>query len=154
MTLPVLIAHRGLFEGPSRDLENKPQQIDRAIELGFHCEVDLWYENHQLWLGHDRPQYITDDEFLRTRPLWIHAKNLAALQWLNNNQGLEYFWHQEDDFVLTSNNFIWTYPGKKLTANSISVMPEWLDPEFKNLDVRCFGICSDYVLKIKSLIYK
>jgi hypothetical protein len=152
MKKPLLIAHRGLFEGPSKQLENNPEQIDRALSLGFDCEVDLWYHNKKLWLGHDEPQYEIDSSFLRTRSLWIHAKNLEALEWCTNYPGLEYFWHQEDDFVLTSNNYIWTYPNKPLTLNSVAVMPEWADPEFINLNTECFGICSDFVIKIKTLL--
>jgi hypothetical protein len=65
------------------------------------------------------------------------------------NNKLNFFWHQEDYFTLTSHGYIWTYPGNLLTKNSISVLPEWQDPELKNLDLNCYGICSDYILKIK-----
>lgn len=147
-----LIAHRGLFEGPSKELENAPEQIDRAIDLGFDCEVDLWRIDDKLLLGHDGPQYQIDRQFLVSRPLWIHAKNLEALEWLTKSHDLEYFWHQEDDYVLTTSQYIWTYPGKSLTARSIAVMPEWSDPTFEALDLNCFGICSDFVLEIKNKI--
>ena len=59
-----------------------------------------------------------------------------------------YFWHQEDDFTLTSSHHIWTYPGKDLTNNSIAVMPENSEEYWeyvKKLDI--FGVCTDYVEK-------
>ena len=56
------------------------------------------------------------------------------------------FWHQKDDVTLTSRNFIWTYPGKPLTDNSIAVLPELNnDNSMKMLPKKLFGICSDYI---------
>jgi glycerophosphoryl diester phosphodiesterase len=40
-----LIAHRGLTDGPNKDLENSPEQILKAIDQGFDCEIDLWIIN-------------------------------------------------------------------------------------------------------------
>jgi hypothetical protein len=147
-----LIAHRGLFEGPSKELENKPDQILGAINLGFDCEIDLWMINLEFWLGHDGPQYPVDEKFLETYGLWIHAKNLDALRWLTDTS-LWYFWHENDKFTLTSNRFIWTYPEQELTARSIMLMPEWHNPFLLDIEKsQCYGICSDYVLKIKGII--
>ena len=64
---------------------------------------------------------------------------------------LVYFWHQEDDYTLTSNGFIWTYPGKVLTDNSVMVLPEWNNPTLENLDYNCHAICTDYVNKLKEI---
>jgi hypothetical protein len=142
-----LIAHRGLINGPDVNLENRPEQIELTLTQGFDCEIDLWVINAELYLGHDRPDYPIDKKFLDKFGLWIHAKNLAALRWLTDTS-LYYFWHQEDDFTLTSSNHIWTYPGKHLTNKSIAVMPE-RDDEYweyvKNLDI--IGVCTDYVEK-------
>jgi hypothetical protein len=151
MKMPLLIAHRGLFDGPDEDKENHPEQISLAIKLGFDCEIDLWCVDERLYLGHDKPVYLVDFSFLQTRGLWIHAKNLEALGILLENYELNYFWHENDDYALTSKNYIWTYPGKPFSEKSIVVMPEWHDPEFENLNVCCFGICSDFVLIIKTM---
>ena len=101
-----------------------------------------------------RDRYVINKNFLsdHSEKLWIHAKNLQALHWLTNEDDLNFFWHQEDDFVITSKKYIWTYPGKELTNKSIMVMPEWHDPSFENLNVNCFGICSDYVENIKRIL--
>jgi len=139
-----LIAHRGLIYGPNGQLENNPSQIESVLKQGFDVEVDVWYQQGQWFLGHDRPTYMVDFDFLKQPGLWIHAKNLDALYALGSTI-LNYFWHQKDDFTLTSEGFIWTYPNMPLTAHSICVMPEWEDIEFKNLPEYCYGICSDYV---------
>lgn len=145
----ILIAHRGLTNGPDKDLENDPTQIEESLDLGFDCEIDFWYHNNLLWLGHDGPVYNISEEFIQRKGLWIHAKNIEALDYLSNHKNLNYFWHQEDDYTLTSQGYIWTYPGKRLGENSIMVLPEWHhvidDLPMEN----CKGICSDYIEKYR-----
>jgi hypothetical protein len=60
----------------------------------------------------------------------------------------KYFWHQNDDITLTSNGYLWTYPGKKLTDKSIVVLPEFNFYNKKDLK-KCYGICSDFILNYK-----
>ena len=143
-----LIAHRGLIDGPDNNLENLPGQILLSLTAGYDCEIDVRYIDGKWILGHDNPDFEVPFEFLEQPGLWIHAKNLEALYELGKTN-LVYFWHENDQFTLTSNRYIWTYPGKELTSSSVMVLPEWHDPEFNNLPNNCFGICSDYVLKIK-----
>jgi hypothetical protein len=142
------IAHRGLTNGPDKSLENNPNIINLALDQGFDCEIDVWVHDNTWYLGHDNPQYQIDIHFLNKPGLWIHAKNLDALQSLTSTN-LNYFWHQEDDYTITSHGFIWSYPGKPLSKKSICLMPEWNNPEFKNLNFECYGICSDFVNIIK-----
>jgi hypothetical protein len=149
-----LIAHRGLINGPDEKIENRPDQVESTIGQGFDCEVDLWFKDSRFYLGHDNTQYPIDKSFLidHKRYLWIHVKNLPALYWLSTtNTFFNYFWHQTDDYVITSQGYIWAYPGKDLTDRSVMVMPEWSDPNLEKIqNISCYGICSDYVLKIKS----
>jgi hypothetical protein len=148
-----LIAHRGLTKGPNSHLENQPPVIKSALEQGFDCEIDLWVFDDRLYLGHDGPQYNITEDFLNQPGLWIHCKNLAALVYCTDNIKLNYFWHEKDTYTLTSKNFIWAYPEKKLSKWSVMLMPEWEDPDLDNVvGVECFGICSDFVLKIKDKI--
>ena len=143
------IAHRGLTKGPDANLENRPEQILKSLGEGFDCEVDLWLVNSKYYLGHNSPTYLIDKEFLNQSGLWIHCKNLEALEFCQNNIKLNYFWHQEDDYTLTSKGYIWAYPGKKLSKFSIMVMPELVDPTLSNTrNVSCYAICSDYVQMI------
>jgi len=143
----IYIAHRGLFNGPDKDKENSPAQINQAIFKGYDVEVDVWFKDGKWFLGHDEPTYEIDFEFLEQPGLWIHAKNLPALYVLTGTF-TNYFWHQEDNFTLTSHGYIWTYPGKQLTKHSICVMPEWNNDISKNFNPDCYGICSDFVENI------
>lgn len=147
------IAHRGLFNGPNRELENSPDQIDQALVLGYDCEIDLWVVNNELYLGHDGPKYKITKEYLNNDKFWIHAKNLEALTWLRYSQRLHvYFWHESDKFTLTSNNYIWTNPGNELGTNSIMVMPCHVDTTLEvTRNVKCYAICSDYIIQIREM---
>ena len=61
-----------------------------------------------------------------------------------------HFWHQEDDFTLTSRGVIWTYPNKELTPKSICVLPERNnDNSLTMLPKELLGICSDYIVNYK-----
>jgi hypothetical protein len=147
-----LIAHRGLTKGPNKGLENQPHNIRSTLDQGYDCEVDLWVFDDRLYLGHDGPQYNVTYEFISNPKLWIHAKNLEALYWLIDTQ-LTYFWHENDKFTLTSNGYIWAFPEQELTNRSIRLMPEWADPELTTVkESVCYGVCSDYILKINQLL--
>jgi len=144
----ILISHRGNIDGKKPHLENKPQYIDEAIDLGYDVEIDLWFIDGRVYLGHDEPQYEVDDSWLgeRTDKLWVHCKNVESLNWIRSTI-LHYFWHEEDTLTLTSENYIWAYPGKQPIKGSIAVMPEK-----NNDDVSiCIGICSDYIKRYQSI---
>jgi hypothetical protein len=72
----------------------------------------------------------------------------AALEMLQSS-GLNYFWHQEDDHTLTSNGYIWTYPGKEVGTKNVIVMPETTMEIANAKKLKCYGICSDFVLELK-----
>lgn len=147
-----LIAHRGNINGPNFVEENNPNYIDGAISNGYDVEIDIWYDifEESFYLGHDEKQYSITLEWLNQRIdfIWIHCKNIDALFYFASSDiRFNYFWHQEDDFTLTSNGYIWTFPGKTFTPKSVVVMPELSDQiEFNDFKIlNCFGICSDYV---------
>ena len=55
--------------------ENSPDYIQKAIDKGFHVEVDVWsFEDDGYWLGHDEPQYHVEENYLENSKLWCHAK--------------------------------------------------------------------------------
>lgn len=144
----IIISHRGNINGPDPSLENRPEQIEEAISQSFDVEIDVWLKNNKIYLGHDNPQYEINKKFLTDRKdrLWCHAKNITALRELLK-LNLNCFWHQNDDVVLTSSGHMWTFPGKKLTDSSISVMPE-INYMFDSLPT-CAGYCTDFPLLIK-----
>ena len=148
----ILIAHRGNINGKVEKLENSPSYIDFAIEQGYDVEIDVWYHQHEFWLGHDEPSYEVSLKWLTDRKdsLWIHCKDLISIDMLrelqiHNKVDLNYFFHDEDDCTITSKGDLWVYPGKQPVKNSIAVMPEWHrdNTEF------CKGICSDNIIKYK-----
>jgi len=139
-----LISHRGNIEGKNTEEENSPSYIEEALKKGFNVEVDVWYNEDGWFLGHDAPRYEINIDFLRDERLWCHAKNVDSLrEMLLNN--IHCFWHQQDDVVLTSRGYIWTYPGKILTDKSICVLPE----KANYSSIKCSGICSDHIKQYK-----
>jgi glycerophosphoryl diester phosphodiesterase len=144
-----LIAHRGNTNGRFESHENEPTYIDLAIKKGFDVEVDVWYKDGMLWLGHDEPQYGGVNPFIKERAdkLWIHCKNVEAFIFFKKcGYEANYFWHDVDTLALTSKGDIWAYPGKQPIEGSIAVMPELHNDDL----TKCSGICSDFVDKYKS----
>ena len=144
----ILIAHRGNVNGRFESWENEPTYIDLAIKKGYDVEIDVWFKDNLLWLGHDKPDYGINFSFIKDRidKLWVHCKNVDAVVYFKEcGYPVNYFWHEEDTLTLTSHNHLWVYPAKQPILNSIAVMPE-----LNNDDVsQCLGICSDYIEKYK-----
>ena len=143
-----LISHRGNLSGRSPETENSPDRIDYCVVKGFDVEIDLWVVGNSYILGHDEPQYEVTKRYLDERidNLWIHCKNESALFRLFYSD-YNYFWHQEDDFTITSKRFIWTYPNKQEQYHKNQVILDFeeinqeklYDYKSKNI----FGVCSD-----------
>ncbi len=147
----ILISHRGNTNGKFESYENEPMYIDKAISDGFDVEVDVWYKDNILWLGHDQAQYGIDFKWIKDRidKLWIHCKNVEAINYFKTcGYDFNYFWHENDTLTLTSKNYIWVYPGKQPIENSIAVMPEIYNDDIS----KCIGVCSDYISKIENKI--
>ena len=140
----ILISHRGNISGPNKLLENTIPYINESL-INYDCEIDLYYINDSLFLGHDYPEHKVDLTWLEDRKykLWIHCKNLKCLSFFNSTNDFNYFWHENDKATLTSKGYIWAYPGMQPIKNSIAVMPEIYGDilEFST------GICSDYINK-------
>lgn len=140
----ILISHRGNIEGKNEKYENHPERINFIINSGFDVEIDVRSIGEKIFLGHDKPDYEVDKEFLLNEKLWCHAKDLGALNFLKKINA-HYFWHDNDSYTLTSMGYFWTYPGKKLSKNSICVLPELNNQKFEN----CAGVCSDFISQYK-----
>lgn len=147
-----LISHRGNIDGENLGYENNPNYIESAIKKGYDVEVDVRYDSstEKVWLGHDFPQYEVDISWITNLKnyLWIHCKDLNSLYFFSKINELNYFWHQTDDFTLTSKKYIWTYPGKSYSPFSVIVTPEKYIGIDNLIDLKknnCYGICSDYV---------
>ena len=143
----ILISHRGNIDKKSLDLENKPDYIDQAIGLDYSVEVDIRVIEGSFYLGHDKPQYRVTQDWLNKRldKLWIHCKNIEAVEWFAMIGRFNYFWHETDTLTLTSKGYIWVYPGKQIVKNSIAVLPEIFNDNISE----CVGICSDNIKNYK-----
>lgn len=145
-----LIAHRGNISGPNHEMENEPSYILNTLSLGYDCEIDVRLIDNILYLGHDLPQYKIDINFLieNSDKLWIHCKNLDALNYLIDFKELNIFWHNNDEYTITSKKYIWSYIGMKTTEKTICVMPEltnlYIENNFKC--IVCYAICTDFCL--------
>jgi hypothetical protein len=149
-----LIAHRGNLSSIESDLENTPSYIDKAIQEGFDVEIDVWFIDDTLYLGHDEPQYEVNFRWFRDRinKIWIHCKNSEAMLFFNKRSyKFNYFWHQEDMFTITSKNIIWQYPSDIVYENAIFLMPEKFPKLDKEELKNSLGICSDFIADYKKL---
>lgn len=143
------IAHRGNTKGPNPSLENSPAYIQKALDEGFHVEIDVWVKDGKVYLGHDEPEYEVDLNYLKNPKFFCHAKNFEALELMYlNSEDIHFFSHDKDSHVLTSKGYIWIYPGQPTSKNTIIVMPETVEMTESQL-CNCKGICSDYVYYLK-----
>lgn len=147
----ILISHRGNVNGPNEDFENHPLYIDLAISQGYDVEIDLWMKSGELFLGHDEPDIQIDEEYLleRKTDLWIHCKNSLALSFCID-KNLHCFYHNTDDYTITSHGFVWAYPGKELSSKRcVMVKPELFN--YPSTD-GYFAVCSDYVERFEEYV--
>ena len=138
----IQIAHRGNFKGVNKERENTIPYLLEAIEAGYDVEVDVWKINGQYLLGHDGPQHqVSISELLKiSDKAWFHAKNFEALEGLLKFE-MHVFFHDQDEYTLTSNGIIWAYSGKYVNDLAIACMPE-STPGFV-VPKNALGICSD-----------
>lgn len=131
-----IISHRGNLNGKNLSLENKPEHILEVCKK-YDVEVDAWFINNEWFLGHDEPQYKIKYNFFNEK-MWIHCKNIDASINLYSSD-LNWFWHENDKFVLTSKKNIWCYPsiyiekGITVELGKNNSLPKFI-----------LGICTDY----------
>jgi hypothetical protein len=146
-----LISHRGNILGPVPSRENRPSYIDSSIQLGYDVEIDIRYINNEFWLGHDKPQYKVDLNWLdlRKNNIWIHCKDVDSASFLSKTKSkFKFFCHSQDYFVLTSTNHLWVHD-LSLSIDESSIIPLiTLEELEKYSGSKPYAICSDYVSKI------
>jgi len=142
------ISHRGNLFGSFPDLENKQEYITEAIKKAFMVEIDLWEKDGVLLLGHDFGQYEIGFDWLEEnkQSLWIHCKNSEALKRMIRGN-LHCFFHNTDDYTMTSWGYIWAYPGKPSVGGlCVDVMPERNGSILEyNKNNGFHAVCSDYI---------
>lgn len=144
-----IISHRGNTIGPNAAMENSPEYLKAALALGYDVEIDVWYHDGQLFTGHDGPRYMLEDKDFREMipNAWFHCKNAEALEYFDRHfLRPNFFWHQRDDYTLTSHGYAWTYPGMRPTKRSIAVLPEVFNASRNDL-IDFWGVCTDYPIE-------
>ena len=158
-----VISHRGQLDGPSSEQANYPNHLSSIIKLyaDLLFEIDLWIDSNGYALGHDFPQYPVSYSFLEhisSRSIF-HIKNIqtcsqeAILSLSKVTSSFHYFSHEEDNFTLTSQGWIWSHPKNGILPNTIAVMPEnsLSVAEIYKLPQLCpdlVGVCTDYPLQL------
>jgi hypothetical protein len=140
-----IISHRGNLEGRIPDKENHPFFVELAYLEGFDVEIDVWFHQGNYMLGHDCPQHVVPSWWLKHSWLWCHAKNVEAMERMFED-GIHYFWHENDRFTLTSKGIPWCYP-ENYNKNGIVVSKEPTLPPYS-----VFGVCTDYPLTLRNLL--
>jgi len=140
----ILVSHRGNINGRIPERENEPKYIEKTMQQGFEVEVDVWYINHKLYLGHDKPNHMVPNEFLKKKQILFHAKNKEALFYLKE-QGAHVFWHQDDKYTMTSKGLIICHPFSDPIPGSLFMLPELENREYDN----CYAICSDFIINYR-----
>lgn len=154
----IYISHRGNINGRYFDRENRSDYINNALNEGFDVEIDVWFTDNQWWLGHDEPTYKTGTSIFKNPKIWAHVKNPEALLKIQevdvdsiiyNKQSVHYFWHDGDDYAITSKGYVWCHKDAITLPNSIAVLPEAEYGGFETDLSHCRGICSDTILYYK-----
>ena len=148
-TVPWLIAHRGLVDGPNKSLENKFSEIKRMVVGRQTCEIDVWFVHGTYFLGHDAPMESIDLAYILDYKdyLLIHAKNVEAFSsfcFLRSHGGhdLHFFYHSNENVVFSSRGIVIPYPGETIYPGMMHMMPESATPKANYGPV---AICSDYI---------
>lgn len=154
-----IIAHRGLLDGPDEKMQNHPSQVIKALDIGFDAEIDVWFSKGKWYLGHDTMDHEVPASWLTTTGLWIHCKNVHAFYNLKRlASNVNFFYHDSDKIVLTSNGHVWTYFGLPETKDpqAICVMPEvnytWDEITTMVKSGQWAGMCTDWPQRIKEML--
>lgn len=159
---PVIIAHRGLIDGPDLFVENKQKTIEKAISLGFMVECDVRWVEDSFYLGHDYPDQPLSLDFIliNAKQLVLHCKNYEALVELiklnrGHSVGPDFFWHCSDSYTLTWKGLIWAYPEEQVShTDTVCLLPELETDMLAYLKQhKPAYVCTKYANKLKEFYY-
>ena len=142
-----IISHRGNLEKSNVELENTIPFLEKAIEMGYEVETDIWYVEKKLYLGHNGPTSVVSVDWLLTNKnkLWIHCKHQDSLFYLKNFSELNIFYHDNDPFTITSKNIILINPFFETNYyDGILMMPEYSKVDIQDV-IKFKGIFTDKV---------
>lgn len=142
-----IISHRGNIRGNNPTNENRPSYIDSAIKLGYEVEVDVRFMDNEFWLGHDYNQYKINEKWMELRKnyLWFHCKDIDSALKFSIKKNFNFFCHTSDDYVLTSNGYIWVHDLNK-TINDKCIIPLLSINDIDHYrNSTPHAVCTDYV---------
>lgn len=146
-----LISHRGNIDGIKPELENNPEYIQAAINLGYDVEIDIRLVNGELFLGHDLPDYKITLEWLKSVSdnVWVHTKNFESLSYLIEFSWVRIFYHKlENHTIISNSSVIWSH--NLSDANENSIIPLLSSSDINNwIPKKVYGICSDFIKQLK-----
>lgn len=164
-----IISHRGNINGPVAATENSFAAIEKALDIGFDVEIDLWYLAGKFWLGHDQPERSLSidnlDSWSQKGDIYVHCKNIWAAQFFIEDYGFKFrpvfpFMHDNDQAVFLRNEKLWVHPNAVhsvdpfLSKRCIAVLPNVRTAKYDfEVDLtleKWYGVCTDYPLDLRN----
>jgi len=137
-----LVSNRGNTTGPNPMRENSPAYILETLQKGFYVKIDVTVVDKVIFLG---AYFTVNLDFIQNEKIICQASDGLTLHFLMSNQ-IHCFFQQKDNYSITTQGWIWTYPENILTPLSICVMPEWFLKDVQEASkLKCYGICSNYI---------
>ena len=147
-----LISHRGNVNGVLSNSENTFKYIEDAITMNYDVEIDVWYCNDLLFLGHDNPELEVGLDWLLKlhKNLFVHTKNIDAFNLLRQKSDkIKIFFHESERHVpIINSDLIWTHDLTDVRINSIIPLLSQKDLYMNlidNMKVIPNGVCSDFI---------
>lgn len=154
----LLISHRGNISGKNFKRENSQPYIQEALDAGYFVEIDIVFNGGKYYHGHEWGgcKGEVDPDFLSRnyQKLLIHCKDKESILFCAENLSpLNYFYHDRDEFTLTS--YMWIISHSRVAdqiafndddfvAGTICMLPEKFGLSKESLK-NCPGICSDII---------
>jgi hypothetical protein len=134
----ILISNYGNVNGPTSK-QNTPPYVEYAIKMGYHCKIDVYRKESQLYMG----THPISLDFILTyhKKLWICCNDIESLKYLLEFECFHVFYKDH----VTNEGFLWNSP--ILSKKSIYVINEPTMNKLNGIEDG-YGICSDYISKI------
>jgi hypothetical protein len=138
-----MISFRGNRWGPDITKENTPEHVRAALKFGFWVIVDVWYVNGWVYLGKVGPSYVVSSNFLELIDrVLCWPRSAPAVKYVNDKGLSSISWDGESSVAsvcLAGSQDIKTV-----------FMEDSLEAKDSQVDGGCWGICSNWVGRLKT----
>lgn len=141
----LVYAHRGNLTGSISENENTIGQIKRALAKNVNVEVDVFYINDILYLGHDKPQEKIEKEFLKNNRILTHAKDIQTMFYLSQFREINSFIQKDENISVSTHGNVIVHQHYSFNldwANSKTIMVDLNLNKYKTPNVG--GIITDF----------